>query len=187
MNQDFLYKKILIDYLQEKQLKNPAYSIGSLGKLLNIPTSRMGEILRGKIGISVSRAYEISKKLKLEEEVREKFILSVKTEHARSPIEKEYSRVLLNNSIRQNEKLTSELVCNLSPLEHSIYNYFQLKSSPLCELSIVKFYCLDEATVKSSLHTLVELNLIRLINDYYVLSSFTQQRTGGALLDSTTR
>lgn len=177
MDKDILYKKILNDFVQKKQTKNPAYTIGSLGRLLKIPTSRMGEILRGKVGISVKRAEEISKLLNLSEELHENFILSVKSEHARSPIEKHKAKLILQKIIDSNLKKTNAELAKLNPLEKSIYNYFILKNTPLTLSNISNFYCVEEEAIFNALTKLIDFNFIIYLDGHYLLSIFEKQET----------
>jgi uncharacterized protein (TIGR02147 family) len=79
------YRSLLSESLELRQLKNPAYTIGSFGRLLGIDASRMAQILNGKVGISVKRAMEIVEILKFTERDKKIFILLVQAEHDRNP------------------------------------------------------------------------------------------------------
>lgn len=80
------YRKMLMNELQQRQSRNPAYSMSAFSRDLNINPSRMSEILNGKVGISEERAALIAEKLKLSTNERALFIDLVQSEHARSMV-----------------------------------------------------------------------------------------------------
>lgn len=79
------YRSFLRLALQIRQAKNPAYSVGSFGRLLGISASRAAQILKGKVGISVQRAVGIAEALGFSEQDKKMFILLVQSEHERNP------------------------------------------------------------------------------------------------------
>ncbi|MFM6930466.1 MAG: TIGR02147 family protein [Bdellovibrio sp.] len=78
------YRKVLLQELQTRQVRNPSYSMSAFSRDLNINPSRMSEILNGKVGLSEERAAFIAEKLKMTANERALFIDLVQSEHARS-------------------------------------------------------------------------------------------------------
>lgn len=85
---DLDYRKILQREFEAKKIKNPSYNLSSFARLLDLPPSRLSEILRAKVGLSKTKANLIAAKLKLSEKETELFIDLVSIEHARNPSEK---------------------------------------------------------------------------------------------------
>jgi uncharacterized protein (TIGR02147 family) len=85
MENSLNYRSYLRKALEIRQFKNPSYTIGAFGRLLGIDSSRMTQILTGKIGISVNRAITIAEILNFSEHDKKKFILLVQSEHDRNP------------------------------------------------------------------------------------------------------
>jgi plasmid maintenance system antidote protein VapI len=161
------YILILNKYFEEKRLKNPAFSIGSYGRLFGISPSRMGEILKGKVGISIKRAIEISNKLSLSEEAYKVFILSVMSEQCRNPSDREKAKVELNNLLTKNQQSIHYNLSFLNSKERSIYNYFSLVKDSRAKEEIIDFFCYDVEEVHCALRTLQENNLIIKIHNQY--------------------
>lgn len=89
MNKKLNYRSFLRLALETRQAKNPAYTIGSFGRLLDISASRTAQILKGKVGISVKRAVFIAEKLGFSEHDKKIFLLLVQSEHERNPLKRE--------------------------------------------------------------------------------------------------
>lgn len=83
------FEGYLSNVLETRQLKNPAYTISAFARQLGLPPSRLSEILKGKIGISVKRAMDISDILKLSEKDKEFFVNLVQAEHDRNPLQRQ--------------------------------------------------------------------------------------------------
>lgn len=83
------FEGYLSNVLETRQLKNPAYTISAFARQLGLPPSRLSEILKGKIGISVKRAMDIADILKLSEKDKEFFINLVQAEHDRNPLQRQ--------------------------------------------------------------------------------------------------
>jgi uncharacterized protein (TIGR02147 family) len=83
------FEGYLSNVLETRQLKNPAYTISAFARQLGLPPSRLSEILKGKIGISVKRAMDIADTLKLSEKDKEFFVHLVQAEHDRNPLQRQ--------------------------------------------------------------------------------------------------
>lgn len=91
------FESYLNSILETRQLKNPAYNVSAFARQLNIPPSRLSEILKGKIGISVKRAIEIAEILKLNAKDQDFFINLVKSQHDRSPDQRQKAQDQISN------------------------------------------------------------------------------------------
>jgi len=83
------FEGYLSNVLETRQLKNPAYTISAFARQLGLPPSRLSEILKGKIGISVKRAMDIADTLRLSEKDKEFFVNLVQAEHDRNPLQRQ--------------------------------------------------------------------------------------------------
>lgn len=77
---------MLLNELQKRQARNPAYSMSGFSRDLTINPSRISEILNEKVRLSEKRAVLIAEKLKLNKNESFLFIDLVQSEHARSTV-----------------------------------------------------------------------------------------------------
>lgn len=89
MRNSFDYREILHNEIQTRKLRNSSYNVSSFAKLIGLTPSRLSEILRGKVGLSVAKAAQICGILKFAENETSFFLDLVASEHARNPKEKE--------------------------------------------------------------------------------------------------
>lgn len=82
----FDYRHIILAELERRKNRNPSYSTRAFSRDLNLTPSRLGEILRGKVGLSEERALSIAEKLRLSNMEKLLFIDLVRSEHSRSPV-----------------------------------------------------------------------------------------------------
>lgn len=82
------YRQFLVDELQKRQTRNPAYSLRAFSRDLGIGSSRLSEIINAKVGLSEARALQIAEKLQWSEEEKSIFVDLVQYQHARSIIAK---------------------------------------------------------------------------------------------------
>jgi hypothetical protein, TIGR02147 len=80
------YRKFLRDELLRRQSKNRSYSLRAFARDLGMSSSRLSEILNGKVGVSETRAAVLAERLQLSLEDRDLFVDLVESEHARSSI-----------------------------------------------------------------------------------------------------
>jgi uncharacterized protein (TIGR02147 family) len=62
---DFDYREILLDVFNSRQKKNPAYSLRAFARDIEMSHSRLSEIFSGKGELSLEKAQNIAKKLRL--------------------------------------------------------------------------------------------------------------------------
>jgi len=86
--QAFDFRDVLRRELQNRQQKNPAYSMRAFARDLDLSASGLSEVLSGKHSLSLRRAITVSKKLGLSEEHADAFIQSACSRMERSGAEK---------------------------------------------------------------------------------------------------
>jgi uncharacterized protein (TIGR02147 family) len=80
----YCYREILKGKFEEKKAKNPQFSLRSFARVLDLSPSHISKILNGKGKLSLSKADQVSNKLKFTEEERKKFFRLVMYDHAYS-------------------------------------------------------------------------------------------------------
>lgn len=75
----FSYQDFLRDELCQRKQRNPYYSLGAFARDLGLRSSRLSEIINGKVGISKQKAAEIAEKMRISEEEKLTFIQLVRT------------------------------------------------------------------------------------------------------------
>lgn len=83
------YRMILKDAFTERAELNPLYSLRAFARDLKISPASLTEIFKGKQGLSLKKAQQISQKLDLNSGDSQYFCALVESQHARSKIKKE--------------------------------------------------------------------------------------------------
>ncbi|WP_413575157.1 hypothetical protein ACLVWU_12805 [Bdellovibrio sp. HCB290] len=83
------YRDFILRELEKRQKKNPSYSLRAFARDLEMPSSRLSEILNRKMGLSEARAINLAERLNLTQPEKEYFIDLALSEHARSAVMKE--------------------------------------------------------------------------------------------------
>ncbi|KYG61312.1 TIGR02147 family protein [Bdellovibrio bacteriovorus] len=83
------YRDYILKELERRQRKNPSYSLRAYARDLEVPCSRLSEILNGKVGLSESRAMNLAVKLNLAPSEKDFFVDLALSEHARSAVLRE--------------------------------------------------------------------------------------------------
>lgn len=103
------YRIVLLDLYKRRQEKNKRYSLRAYSRDLGISSSRLSEILNGKVGMSVARASQIAGKLGLDESEKQVFLDLVESEHARSLVAKQLARKRLQERKQRVQVVQTEL------------------------------------------------------------------------------
>ncbi|BBM83651.1 hypothetical protein [Candidatus Uabimicrobium amorphum] len=74
------YVEYLCNELQDRVARNPQYSLRAFAKFLDIDASFLSKVMSRKKVLSLKKVDEIVEKLRLTEEERKKFILSIANE-----------------------------------------------------------------------------------------------------------
>lgn len=161
MNENINYRAILNHELELRKKKNPAYTTSAFAKLLGLSGSRMSEILKGKIGISVQRAIDICEKLKLNTNDRKKFITLVQSEHERSPVAKRKAQKKIaefNDDYAGIDDVFSSIA---DWYHHAIIEFISLHENTSINItSLAKRLNLSPEQTQTAINRLVDLKLI---------------------------
>lgn len=76
-NEEFCYRAWLIRYVEQRKKKHPAYSFRSLAKVVGMSPSHLSNIISKKRSLTLDSAKQISDKLNLNKEERERLYSSV--------------------------------------------------------------------------------------------------------------
>ena len=90
--QDLTYRHYIEREFRSRCRRNPSYSLRAYARDLDVPPSKLSEVLRKCCGLSAQSASAIIPKLKLSDQESEFFILSVEAEHSRSIVRKQQAR-----------------------------------------------------------------------------------------------
>lgn len=155
------YRSFIINELERRQKKNPAYSLRAFARDLGIPCSRLSEIINRKMGLSQARAVNLADKLSLSPSEKEFFLDLALSEHARSPVVKE----MANNRVRARHALTKEVGENEFSIisdwyHHAILEYLQLPSVPHSIEAIAKHFGLSVDETEKALERLEQVQLL---------------------------
>ncbi len=85
---DLNYRNFLKEEFDIRKERNSNYSLRAFARDLDMPASKLSEILRGLSGLSSSSATKLASKLQLNVEETEWFICAVEAQHARSKKER---------------------------------------------------------------------------------------------------
>lgn len=159
MNSSLDYRQILHNEMQTRKLRNPSYNLSSFAKLLSIPSSRLSEILRKKVGLSVAKAEKICEKLKFAEKETSLFLDLVRAEHSRSPKEKKEAikRIKLHKQFVQYNKDQFDFIADW--YHHAIVELIILDNSKSA-LDISSDLNLDIKTTNTALSRLIKMSVI---------------------------
>lgn len=101
-NVEYNYRLILEGEFDGRKRRNPGYSLRAYARDLELPASKLSEILRGICGLSAQSATKLAKKLQLTPEESKYFIYAVEAQHARSKKSKIHARKMLSE-LKQSE------------------------------------------------------------------------------------
>lgn len=99
------YRHFLADELKQRQSNDRKYSVRTLAKELGVRSSRLTEILQGKVGISEDRATDIAEKLRLPEDERKVFVDLVQSVHGRGTVTKKIAKERLRQRFPEAREL----------------------------------------------------------------------------------
>lgn len=134
------YRQIILAEFERRRKRNHGYSMRAFSRDLSLSPSRLGEILRGKVGLSENRAALISEKLHLSEAGKLMFIDLVQSEHSRSPISRSAAQRRIKDRMQVSYKVDDDKfsqnpewqtmaliqLSNIEEIEHSVESYSKL-------------------------------------------------------------
>lgn len=170
------YRKILQKEIQIRKTRNPSYNVSSFAKLLDIPSSRLSEILRGKVGVSVTKAAKICEALKFGDKETEIFLDLVCAEHSRSPRDKQEAIKKIEQHkvfVQYNEDQFNFIA---DWYHHAIIELISLDNNKT-NLGISKALKLDLKTTNEALARLLKMNIIIKEKKGYSISTANRKTT----------
>ncbi len=120
------YRSALLEIFEQRKLKNNRYSLRAFSRDLGISSSRLSEILHGKVGLSLERALEICEKMDLTADDKSLFCDLVESQHARSAIAKRMALQRISERdpnfapLASNEEKTAAAITFVYRAEHSL-------------------------------------------------------------------
>jgi uncharacterized protein (TIGR02147 family) len=157
------YREFLRSRLSEIQKKNPRFSMRAFAQTLKISPAGLSKVLSGKKGLSLERAFEISKKLSLNDSESETFLFQVQLESTK------------NISLREQflkdyqGKMGAVPYHDLSIDQHrlfadwyglSIYECLKAQPQGMTAKDLAKYFTLNINTVEETLDRLKRLDLV---------------------------
>jgi plasmid maintenance system antidote protein VapI len=118
------YRDFILRELERRQKKNPSYSLRAFARDLEMPSSRLSEILNRKMGLSEARAINLAERLNLSQPEKEYFIDLALSEHARSAVMKEMA---LRRVKARTELMSTIETRDLSGLSEGAHIAIQIK------------------------------------------------------------
>ncbi|AFY01540.1 TIGR02147 family protein [Bdellovibrio bacteriovorus] len=145
------YRDFILKELERRQRKNPSYSLRAFSRDLEVPCSRLSEILNGKVGLSESRAVNLATKLNLSPSEREFFVDLALSEHARSAVLREMALQRVNAREEAFEKIGEDQFAVISDWYYTaITQILQLKDfEPTAENISRRLGLLTDVTEKA--------------------------------------
>jgi len=164
----------IMNEFNEKRKKNPALSLRAFARFLQVPASRLSEILNGKRPLTIPMARKIADRLGFTPDVTRKFLNSVGTEYRRDRVK---PRKGLANGLGATvdpayEQLSLDTFHAISDWHHfAILSLMETKDFKSNEAWIARRLGLSVVEVNMALDRLARLGLIerkgtRLINKY---------------------
>ncbi|WP_413288675.1 TIGR02147 family protein [Bdellovibrio sp. HCB337] len=154
------YRSYILREFERRQKKNPAYSLRAFSRDLEIPCSRLSEILNRKRGLSQRRAPLLADKLYLSPSEKEYFVDLALCEHARSGLVKNMAvkRIHAREAVSMDEAVFSIV----SDWYHTaILEYLQLPNKPHDLQTIATCFGLQTEVVEKALERLQGVHLIK--------------------------
>jgi uncharacterized protein (TIGR02147 family) len=155
------YRDYILREFERRQKKNPSYSLRAFARDLEIPCSRLSEILNRKRGLSQRRAPALADKLYLSPSEKEYFVDLALCEHARSGLVKNMAVKRINArkmiSAQYDENVFSVIA---DWYHHVMLEYLQLPNADQSIEAISAQYGIQPGEVERALERLEKVNLI---------------------------
>ncbi|UXR63637.1 TIGR02147 family protein [Bdellovibrio bacteriovorus] len=155
------YRDYILKELERRQRKNPSYSLRAFSRDLEVPCSRLSEILNGKVGLSESRAVNLASKLNLSPSEQEFFVDLALSEHARSAVLREMAAQRVKAREEAFGKIGEEQFAVISDWYHTaITQILLLKDFDPSVENIAQRLGLSQDIVEKALERLESLKLV---------------------------
>lgn len=165
------YRKFLLDELHRRQKKNPAYSSRAFARDIGVNSSRLSEILNGKVGLSESRAMAISDRLQMTEETKALFIDLVISEDARSGVTRAAAKSRIEARMLHLQQLEDQAFSLISSWHYlALLELIQLEGLEHSVSAFASKLSLPEEQVQEGLEKLQRLGHVKLENERWIPS-----------------
>lgn len=165
------YRKFLLDELHRRQKKNPAYSSRAFARDIGVNSSRLSEILSGKVGLSETRAIAISDRLQMSDDIKALFIDLVICEDARSGITRAAAKSRIEARMLHLQQLEDQDFSLISSWHYlAILELIQLDGLEHSADAFAKKLSLPLAQVQEGLERLQRLGHIKYSNARWIPS-----------------
>jgi uncharacterized protein (TIGR02147 family) len=159
------YRDFIVQEFSKRQRKNPAYSLRAFARDLEIPCSRLSEILNFKRGLSQARAPKLAARLGLTPSEQEYFIDLALVEHGRSSVLKGLAERRILSREATTAQIGEETFSVIADWWHlAIVSYLQLPNVAHTLPAIAAFFRLSEDVVEKALARLKETGFVEEIS-----------------------
>jgi uncharacterized protein (TIGR02147 family) len=155
------YRNFLVDELKKRQTQDRNYSLRAFAKELNVRSSRLSEILSGKVGLSEERALHIAQSLKISDEETKIFVDLVQSTHGRGVVTKKLAAERLRQRFPEARQLQLDEIEVIADWYHSAM--LELIKSDNSDHSVPymsRRLGVPEATVQEAVERLLRLGLV---------------------------
>lgn len=154
------YRKILLRELEIRTAKNPSFNLSSFARLLEIPSSRLSEILRQKVGISSTKAFKVATILRLSEKETDLFLDLVRVEHSRNSREREEAKIRIKKSQDSYTQYPEEELQEITDWYYHVLIEFINLHPGKTKLEMSRSLAIDIPTIDRALKRLIALKII---------------------------
>lgn len=156
------YRDYILREFERRQKKNPSYSLRAFARDLEIPCSRLSEILNRKRGLSQRRAPALADKLYLSPTEKEYFVDLALGEHARSGLVKNMAVKRINARRMMSARYDENIFSVISDWYHHVMlDYLQLPNADQSVETISAQYGIPQGEVERALERLEKVSLIQ--------------------------
>ncbi len=169
MHKSVTYRDLIVDEFRRRQKRNAAYSLRAFSRDLGLSSSRLSEVINGKVGISEVRADGIANKLRLNTNEKSLFVDLVQSEHGRSRMTKTAALTRIKARMLQSRAMNDDEFQFISDWHNLAL--IELLNVPGVEHSVASFskkLGLTEEVVRETLDRLQRLGHIAPEGDRWV-------------------
>lgn len=172
------YRKYLMGLFNERKDRNPRYSLRAFARDIGVASSRLSEILRGKVGLSAQRALQIGERIGLANEELEHFISLVELEHARSDVEKKVASAKVAKRLDRLEELKEDEFNLIADWYHfPMLEYFKLPNAKADIEHVAATFGLTAQVAQEALERLIRLGYLGRSENGEILSQMNKRTT----------
>jgi len=170
------YRHFLTDELKTRQERNRDYSMRDFANELNIRSSRLTEILNGKVGLSEDRALRVAESLKISEDEKKIFVDLVQSVHGRGTVTKKLASERLRLRFPEASQMQMDQFDSISEWYHlAIVDLIKTKGFENNPAFISRKLGISEADASMAIERLVRIGALEQVDGQ--LRQSTENRT----------